>query len=126
MKAKAIHVQYRALQNIRNAFMKVTHVSSWQEAQERYPNHTTEKRLSQFLGLNFIKNVPDTFRTFCKSATTSREEPNGGNAIKVYEDVVAAVVEMDFSQLEETAIKTVYPTYSGAGLILMNIPVVSS
>ena len=97
MKAKAIHVQYRALQNIRNAFMKVTHVSSWQEARERYPNHTTEERLRQFLGL---KNVPDTFRAFCKSVTTSRGEPDSHNAIQVYEDAVVAVVEIDFGNLK--------------------------
>ena len=39
---------------------------------------------------------------------------------------VFVCVRWTLANLEETAIKRVYPTYSGAGLILMNIPVVSS
>ena len=121
MKKKAI--EHRALQNIRNAFMKVTRISSWQEAQEKYPRHATEQKLSQFLGLNFVNNVPETFKTFCKFATTSR---GANSAMHMYQDAEATVIEMDFSRLEETAIKAVYQQYSGAGLIMITIPMVST
>ena len=47
------------------------------------------------------------------------------SAIQVYQGAEAAVVEIDFSHLEDAAIKRVCPTYSGAGLILMNILTVS-
>jgi len=124
MKTKA--TEYRAIENIKNAFMKVTRITSWREAQERYPRHTTEEKLGQFLGLNFVNNIPESFKSFCKSGTATREDPTVNSAIQVYQGAEAAVVELDFSQLEDAAIKRVCPTYSGAGLILMNIPKVSS
>jgi len=36
------------------------------------------------------------------------------------------VIEMDFSRLEEAAIKAVYQQYSGAGLIMITIPMIST
>ena len=124
MKKKA--TEYRALENIKNAFMKVTRVSSWQEALEQYPRHTQEKNLCQFLGLNFIKNIPEAFRNFCKSGTTTTGEPTVNNSVQVYQGAEAAVVEADFAQLEDSGIIRVCPSYTGAGLILMNIPTVST
>ena len=73
-----------------------------------------------------MNNIPESFKSFCKSGTATREDPTVNSAIQVYQDAEAAVVELDFSQLEDAAIKRVCPTYSGAGLILMNIPKVST
>ena len=57
MKEKAD--KFRALENIK-AFSKCTHLS-WEESVEKYPWHTKDERLNQFLGLNFSKSVPQTF-----------------------------------------------------------------
>ena len=65
MKRKAI--EYRALGNIHKAFMKCTN-STRDEATERYPWHTNDNRLRQFLGLNFINHVPDSICSYCQSA----------------------------------------------------------
>ena len=58
MKSRAI--KYRALESIHKAFTKCTNCT-WDEANERYPWHTDDNRLRQFLGLNFVNNVPDHF-----------------------------------------------------------------
>lgn len=58
------------LENIRKAFTKCTN-TTWDEATEQFPWYTCSEKLSQFLGLNFMENVPDTFcshyqpDTFC-------------------------------------------------------------
>ena len=65
MKQKANDL--RALENTLKAFTKCTRLS-WEESAEKYPWHTKDDRLKQFLGLNFVKSVPQTFVDYCKAA----------------------------------------------------------
>ena len=117
MKRKA--TEYRALENIHKAFMKCTN-STWDEATERYPWHTNDDRLRQFLGLNFIKNVPDSFRSYCHSAI--RGERHQANDTFSYEGSEAAIIELHMNEIAVAAIQSVYAPYSGANLILAYIP----
>jgi len=74
MKTKAS--EYRATENIKNAFMKVTRITSWREAQERYPRHTSmEEKLGQFLLLNFVNNIPESFKAFVNLALQLEKTP---------------------------------------------------
>ena len=117
MKKKA--GEYRALENIRKAFTKCTN-STWDEAKERYPWHTSDNRLKQFLGLNFIKNVPDTFREYCTAAM--RGQRCQGNDNFSYEGSNATTIEVQMNQITVATLQAAYPSYSGANLILAYIP----
>ena len=117
MKRKAI--EYRALGNIHKAFMKCTN-STWDEATERYPWHTNDNRLRQFLGLNFINNMPDSFRSYCQSAI--RGEQLQANDNISFEGSEAAIIQLPINEIRVAAIQSAYDTYSGANLILTYIP----
>ena len=74
MKTKA--TEFRATENIKNVFMKVTRITSWWEAQERYPRHTLmEEKLGQFLSLNFVNNIPESFKAFVNLALQLEKTP---------------------------------------------------
>ena len=117
MKRKAN--DYRALENIRKAFMKCTN-STWDEAKERYPWHTTDDRLRQFLSLNFIKNLPDSFHSYCNSAIRGDQHPANDNFS--YEGSDATTIKLPINEITVAAIQSAYPVYSGANLILAYIP----
>ena len=117
MKKKAS--EYRALENIRKAFTKCTN-STWDEAKERYPWHTTDDHLRKFLGLNFVKNVPDSFRGYCTSAIRGERHQTNDNFS--YEGSVAITVVLQMNEVAVAAIQSAHPSYSGANLILACIP----
>ena len=52
----------RTRQLIREAFQKLTNTSSWKEAQNAYPEHTTDDTLSQFQGLDFKEELPEVHK----------------------------------------------------------------
>lgn len=117
MKSKAN--QFRAIQNIRKAFTRCTN-TTWEEARERFSWHTTDDQLSYFLGLNFVKNVPDTFRTYCQSAV--RGEHHHGDNDLVYQGSKATIVQLKISEFTVAELQQSFPTYSGANLIITSIP----
>ena len=116
MKRKAI--EYRALENICKAFMKCTNFT-WDEAIERYPWHTNN-RLRQFLSLNFINNMPDSFCSCCRSAI--RGEQLQANDNISFEGSEAAIIQLPINEIRVATIQSAYATYSGANLILTYIP----
>ena len=111
--------EFRAIQNIRKAFTKCTN-TTWEEARERFPWHTTDDQLSHFLGLNFVKNVPDAFRSYCQSAV--RGERQQGSKDLVYQGAKTTVVQLKVSEFTVADLQQSIPTYSGANLIITSIP----
>ena len=105
MKREAI--EYRALENIRKAFTKCTN-STWDEAIERYPRHTNDNRLRQFLGLNYINNMPDSFRSYCQSAI--RGEQLQANDNISFERSEAAIIQLPINEIRVAAIQSAYAT----------------
>ena len=85
----------RSLGYIQKAFMKYTN-TTWDEAQARFPWHTQQGRLAQFSGLNFAKNVPDSFRTYCQSALRGE---NSQQSCCTYEQCAAYIHEKQLSEL---------------------------
>ena len=59
--------KYHGMQAIKRAFCRCTN-TNWNQAAQNFTQHTTEERLSQFLGLNFTNSVPDTFQPYCQAA----------------------------------------------------------
>ena len=82
--------------------------------------YTGDDKLSQFLGLNFIKNLPDTFRNYCQSAICA--EHHQENTSMIYHGSEAAVIELGIEELTVAALQTSYSSYAGANLILTYIP----
>ena len=102
--------EFRAIQNIRRAFTKCTN-TTWEEARERFPWHTTDDQLSSFLGLNFVKNVPDAFWSYCQSAVRGECQP--GNDHLVYQGAKATVVQLKISEFTIADLQRSIPKYSG-------------
>ena len=42
--------QLKQLEPVHDAFVSTVGVGSWKEAREKYPQHTTDVRLNQFVG----------------------------------------------------------------------------
>ena len=116
MKKRA--TEFRILGNIQRAFTKCTN-TTWEEAQRRFPWHTNEEKLKQFVGLNFVKNVPESFTSYCQTAIRGENLSEG---LFSFEGCVASVHEFQLTELSVNDLKTVYPSYTGAHLILTAIP----
>jgi len=65
---------FRALENVNRVFARATTTNlSWEEARNRFPWHTSEENISQFIDLNFNKGVPDSFQS-CIQAVLKGEK----------------------------------------------------
>ena len=98
----------KALQKIQQGFMRVMNVSSWDEAKEMYPQHTTPEKLEPFKHLNFSGHqLPQQFLQFCQhirateSTETSTEDfdkvfviKNGTTAILWKTDITNVTVDL--------------------------------
>ena len=62
------YADIKALQKIQQGFMRVMNVSSWDEAKEMYPQHTTSEKLEPFKHLNFSGHrLPQQFLQFAST-----------------------------------------------------------
>ena len=83
---KKITDLYRAMERVRRAFMKVTKCISWEEATRKYPEHTTDDRLKEFVKVALDKIIPPSFIAFCQTAIdgNSPRTETSVNAIQVH------------------------------------------
>lgn len=116
MKKKANY--FRSFEYIRKAFTKYTN-STWDEAVERFPWHTREERLATFLGLDFIKKVPESFQAYCKAAVRGEQQQIGTVSHK---GAMESVHVMNLMELSINEFVEECPTYTGAHLILTVMP----
>ena len=110
--------ELRTLGNIEKAFMKCTN-TTWEEALRRLPWHTNPERLKKFAGLNFFKNVPETFQSYCQAAIRGE---NLDESLFCFEGCVASVHKFQLTELSVSDLKSAHPSYTGAHLILTMIP----
>ena len=104
MKKRA--TEFRIISNIQKAFTKCTN-TTWEEALRRFPWHTNQEKLKQFAGLNFVRNVPETFRTYCQAAI--RGENRSENQFS-YEGCAASVHEFQLAELSINDLKAACPS----------------
>ena len=116
MKKKA--TEFRTLGNIEKAFTKCTN-TTWEEAQTRFPWHTSQEKLKQFAGLNFVKNIPETFRSYCEAAIRGETL---SETLFSFEGCVASVHKLQLMELSVNDLKSACPSYSGVHLVLTTIP----
>ena len=106
--------KYRAFQTIKKTFCRCTN-TKWDEAVERYPEHTRQDRLSQFLSLSF-KTVPESFVVYCQSAMkTPPTSPD-----HLHESVF--IVGHDSLTASNTTISDSGIPFSGYNLFVATIP----
>ena len=110
---------FRTLENIRKVFTRCTN-TTWDEAKRRFPWPSSDENLSHFLGLNFIKSIPDSFRIYCQAAL--RGENNHEENDVTYQGCKAAIIELKITEFTIADLQVSYPSYSGANLILTSIP----
>lgn len=120
---KAEAITFRALEAIRQAFIRCTNLQSWDDAIKKYQAFTSEDRLMQFVKLDFRHCIPDTFKAYCQSALNS-EMPTFGN-VRVIEGVRVALVNGTLMSVSTHDLREVDSTYTGAQLILASVPEVS-
>jgi len=86
---------------------------------QRFPWHTKEERLSTFLGLDFIKQVPESFQAYCQAAVQGERQQAGTLSHK---GTVARVYNMNIMELSINDFLEQNPDYTRAHLILSMIP----
>jgi len=113
--------RFRALENVKKVFARATTTnSSWEEARTRFPWHTNEDNISQFLGLNFTKGVPDSFKSYIQAAL--RGERHYEQNRHVYQGSEAVVIELPMNNITLVQVQQSFPSYSGSNLILTSVP----
>jgi len=118
MKTKAQN--FRNMHKIRTAFAKFA-ACSWEEAAKQYPLHTTEERLSTFLGLDFTKGTPEPFQQYCKAVMRGETDQQQISMV-AHKGSKASVYIMDVMELSVAEFAQECPSYKGAHLILTTIP----
>lgn len=108
--------KYRKLQVIKRAFCRSTN-TSWHEASERYPRHTEEERLCQFLGLDFSKNVPGAFQSYCQAAM--RQDNNTSYS---HNDATVYTVKHSCFTVSHTNITDSGVPFRGYNLFIAQLP----
>jgi hypothetical protein len=66
----------KKLSDLRDKFVHLTNCKSWKDAETRFPIHTKQDKLEQFLTLNFKKATPQAFSQFCAEAVLYTTEPD--------------------------------------------------
>ena len=120
---KRAATDYRAEQAVQKAFCKCTN-TTWEGACRRYPLFTTKDRLQQFFGLNFSKQVPQAFVTYCQAAMQAESctEQSAMVGVYTYQGAHSYLVEKDILSLSYSDIRSVYPSFMGAHLFIAHIP----
>ena len=120
---KKAATDYRAEQAVQKAFCKCTN-TTWEGACRRYPLFTTKDRLQQFFGLNFSKQVPQAFVTYCQAAMQAESctEQSAMVGVYTYQGAHSYLVEKDILSLSYSDIRSVYPSFMGAHLFIAHIP----
>ena len=109
--------RFRALENVKKVFARATTTnSSWEEARAQFPWHTNEDNISQFLGLNFNKGVPESFRSYIQAAI--RGERHHEQNRYTYQGSEAVIIELSVNYVAVTEVQQAFPSYSGSNLII--------
>ena len=66
----------KQVKNLHQAFIRLTTVSNWEEAQSTFPNFTTDDQLNRFLHLDLKKFIPKSFSDFFQEAKHEVAKPS--------------------------------------------------
>lgn len=68
-------ISIKQLHRVQSAFVKGTNCDDWEEAQHRFPAHTTAQQLEPFKNLSFTgKTLPEPLLRFCQQALSAEKQ----------------------------------------------------
>ena len=76
--------KYRSMESIKKAFLSVTNVSSWDEAVQQFPSHTSASVLELFCHLSFQNSIPQSSISFCQSALQKKSITDSDELFMVF------------------------------------------
>ena len=118
--------KYRSMKSIKKAFRSVTNVSSWDEAVQRFPSHTSASVLESFCHLSFQKLFPQSFISFCQSALQKESITDSDeNDHLVHNGVLAFFVKVSFKEATLSKIRSGNDKFMGAHLSFVRLTKVS-
>lgn len=120
--------ELKQMKALRTAFVRLTNVESWEEAQELYPQFATDDQLHRYIHVDLEKAVPQSFTDFCQRAKTSNAENAvvDDSLIIRYGTVSAVIIESSkFTEISGQRIKKSDSSFRGANLILSTVENVS-
>lgn len=92
----------KKLAEVHKKFAHLTNCASWNEAKTRFPIHSKESKLEQFLSLDFKKSVPQAFSSYCAGAVSCTNEHGAFDTIEHCTFVeVATLHNIEFSTFKE-------------------------
>ena len=113
--------RHRAEQVVCRAFCRCTN-TTWEEACERFPNHTTKEQLSQFLRLSFLKSIPAAFHSYCQAALQSEHHQSHPVDSFVHNGATVFTVNHSSLTVSHTHIKENGLPFHGCHLFIAAIP----
>lgn len=117
--------EFRSMCVIKSTFMRLTSCHSWDEAKEKFPAFTSAERLSQYTSLDYKHAVPEVFRTFCQAALDSTATGSLSSSPMTRVDVNGVsvyLIEAKFSSISAQSLQRADTSYSGAHLMICNMP----
>ena len=105
---------------LKKQFTKLTNVSSWIEAQEKYPLFATEDQLHRFIGTDVRKGVTKAFEAFCQRARSFSDSvrgPESASVLVVWENTATVVVAQP-TEVSGSFLRRIDPAFQGAGLTI--------
>ena len=103
--------------------------SSWEKAQEDFPNFAREDRLKNFLYLPLKGkgNIPQPFRDFCQAALDGESSDHDHPPTTIKRNGHAAhFIKGNYKTVNAQGLREVIPTFQGANLIVANLRKVST
>ena len=117
---------FRAMEVIKGAFVRTTNSSTWENAQQLFPYHTAEERLSTFVGLSFKGGLPSVFKEYCRSAMLAAGSVDSGHSTTFSSNgCTVAIVNVDSISEAGNVTRKQLPAFSGASLVFAVIGKVS-
>lgn len=103
---------------LKNTFLELTAIKTWEEAQEMIPQFATTEQLGKFSGCDIKKSVPQFFKEFCSRAKSSLDGHCEAADITVIHgrQALCKVLHSKFTELCGNTIATVFPTFTGVQL----------
>ena len=123
----------KQLATLKKNFVKLTNVPEWKDAVSQFPLFACEVELKKFVALDFTKGTPQAFVDFCKRAKSSKDVVNSSSVDSSSVDqtfvqhgvVVGYAIKEKPLELSGNVIRSIYPGFEGADLIVLSIKSVS-
>jgi len=109
---------------LKKAFVKLTNSKNWEDASSQFPLFACESQLKKFTAIDFSKELPQSFVSFCKRVKSSMQTGvaiDDNQAMVKYGEAAAYAIKGTISELSSHSITCSYSGFHGADLILLSL-----